>query len=551
MRLSSILSRIFCFDKKEIYYRALFQESIGIAIWDKEEISWSPHLEAIYGLPKGKFRGTRQAFLEFVLPDYIDLVTTTIDRAFSERSGYTIQFQVMKASGEIAWLKSTGSFVKKQGRWCLLESVRDISSERGVQECFIENEKRWRAIVKDENNLLIEVDQFGLVTYASNSFLRRMGYQKRDHEVIGKPLLSLVYPTDKHLVVGGIWENNQITEIQKNGTQQAVQQAVEFRYLHADGTWVYFEAVPSLLQENNEVILTLTEITKEKHEQSKIQEYTSLLTTILESTLDGIVTINNGAWITHFNKQFLKMWNVPEDLMNQGNDRLLVNFMKGQLVEPDLFQQQIESEYEDPVLNDDLCKYWELKDGRIFERCSKPLYYSSSIVGRVISYRDVSHRMSGQANLKTKNQFLQGLLDNLPGAVYRGEHTVDWGNRFMTSGIEQITGYPSSAFCPKGTIQYSSLMHPDDRPIVYEMEKDAVAQKRPYELKYRIIHRDGRIRWVCERAQGMYGEDGSLMHIDGIIFDITEQKRLEETLSLKESSPSPEKIDSCPSLKFL
>jgi signal transduction histidine kinase len=42
------------------------------------------------------------------------------------------------------------------------------------------------------------------------------------------------------------------------------------------------------------------------------------------------------------------------------------------------------------------------------------------------------------------------------------------------------------------------------------------------------IHRDGSVRWVYERGQGIYDGDGKILHIDGAIFDITARKHLEE-----------------------
>jgi signal transduction histidine kinase len=36
------------------------------------------------------------------------------------------------------------------------------------------------------------------------------------------------------------------------------------------------------------------------------------------------------------------------------------------------------------------------------------------------------------------------------------------------------------------------------------------------------------VRWVYERGQGIYGDDGKILHIDGAIFDISDRKRLED-----------------------
>ena len=43
-------------------------------------------------------------------------------------------------------------------------------------------------------------------------------------------------------------------------------------------------------------------------------------------------------------------------------------------------------------------------------------------------------------------QWLESLVANVPGAIYRCAFKSDWEMEFMSDGIEQITGYPASQF---------------------------------------------------------------------------------------------------------
>jgi two-component sensor histidine kinase len=53
---------------------------------------------------------------------------------------------------------------------------------------------------------------------------------------------------------------------------------------------------------------------------------------------------------------------------------------------------------------------------------------------------------------------------------------------------------------------------------------------------YRIRHKDGEVRWVRERASGVYDSEGNLLFIDGFIQDITESQKNDEQIraSLRE-----------------
>ena len=70
-------------------------------------------------------------------------------------------------------------------------------------------------------------------------------------------------------------------------------------------------------------------------------------------------------------------------------------------------------------------------------------------------------------------------------------------------------------------------------------------QRRPFELDYRILHRDGTARWVREYAQVVFDSNGQPAYLDGIIFDITDRKAFEAALSrAKEQAESASRAKS-------
>ncbi|MEJ2431600.1 MAG: PAS domain S-box protein, partial [Deltaproteobacteria bacterium] len=63
-----------------------------------------------------------------------------------------------------------------------------------------------------------------------------------------------------------------------------------------------------------------------------------------------------------------------------------------------------------------------------------------------------------------------------------------------------------------------------------ETVKQAMINKQPFEIEYRLTHRDGTIRYFLERGKPVLSEQGDISHIDGVIFDITSRKQVEELL---------------------
>ena len=71
-----------------------------------------------------------------------------------------------------------------------------------------------------------------------------------------------------------------------------------------------------------------------------------------------------------------------------------------------------------------------------------------------------------------EKEWLESLLANVPGAIYRCAFATDWEMEYLSEGIEQITGYPRSDFIGSKARTYASVIHPDDTAGV-ENEVDA------------------------------------------------------------------------------
>ncbi|MBS0017900.1 MAG: PAS domain-containing protein [Arthrospira sp. SH-MAG29] len=152
-----------------------------------------------------------------------------------------------------------------------------------------------------------------------------------------------------------------------------------------------------------------------------------------------------------------------------------------------------------------------------------------------------------QANLLEKSQTLnthvlnpqysevsfRALLANLPGAIYRCDCDEDWTMKFISHAIEDICGYRPDEIINNRVISYNNIIHPDDQKTVATEILQAVAVHESFIVEYRIIHRDGSIRWVYEKGRGKFDEQGNLLGLDGAIFDITERQNTELALQQK------------------
>jgi len=116
-------------------------------------------------------------------------------------------------------------------------------------------------------------------------------------------------------------------------------------------------------------------------QQIQLEKTVSLLRGTLESTADGILVVNNEGKIESFNQRFIELWGIPGSLMASRDDDRALAFVLDQLKSPDEFLSKVRKLYSDP--DAESFDVLEFKDGRFFERYSRPQKIGEKSVGRV------------------------------------------------------------------------------------------------------------------------------------------------------------------------
>jgi PAS domain S-box-containing protein len=127
-------------------------------------------------------------------------------------------------------------------------------------------------------------------------------------------------------------------------------------------------------------------------------------------------------------------------------------------------------------------------------------------------------------------ELLASLLDDLPGMAYVCRNDPDWTMEFVSEGCFGLTGYHSEDLLANRTVPYAGLIHPDDRETVWNQIQSAIVAHATYRLAYRITTATGQEKWVWEQGSLARRSNGHGPLLEGIIIDITEQRKLEQIL---------------------
>ncbi|MGI0489394.1 PAS domain S-box protein [Pantanalinema rosaneae CENA516] len=184
------------------------------------------------------------------------------------------------------------------------------------------------------------------------------------------------------------------------------------------------------------------------------------------------------------------------------------------------------------------------KDGREFpvEMSSNYLQFNGREFKCVI-VRDISARKAAEVALQKSEQKFRTLVANVPGVIYRYLPDERWTVVFISDEIEKITGYPAADFINNRVRSLIDCCHPNDWLMVQHVTERALAHRQPFVLEYRMINRDGGIRWVYHKGQGIWNQDGFLLYLDGAIFDISDRKQAEAQILRLNKSLQQQALD--------
>ncbi len=130
-----------------------------------------------------------------------------------------------------------------------------------------------------------------------------------------------------------------------------------------------------------------------------------------------------------------------------------------------------------------------------------------------------------EASLSDVKSHLDWLAAALPGFSFR--RSLDDGQPplVLTSGVERLTGYRAVDFLQTEHRTLDSLIHEEDRERVLEERRASILKLAPYEIEYRLVHRDQSVRRVRELGRP-FCSDGRVEFLDGYVDDQADLRQM-------------------------
>ena len=252
----------------------------------------------------------------------------------------------------------------------------------------------------------------------------------------------------------------------------------------------------------------------------ELKDSLSLMKTTLEAIRIGILVVDQSGKITTNNTRFAEMWNIPDALIAIGDDKILLDYILDQLADPEAFTSKVIELYHDTKAESIDNLYF--KDGRIFERVSKPLTLTYNKKGRIWSFRDITERMQAIAKLEESEQKFRNIYENSQEGIFQTR--VDGTYISVNPALARMYGFdtPEELMNSRTDISKDAYSDPTERNnFLHMMEEKGYVKGYEYEVK----RKDGEKIWFYEDAHAVKDEHGHIQFFEGFVIDITQRKK--------------------------
>ncbi|MEW6330609.1 MAG: PAS domain S-box protein, partial [Pseudomonadota bacterium] len=389
-----------------------------------------------------------------------------------------------------------------------------VAERRRMEQALAYSEDKYNAVVETAHDVVVTINGRCEILYINAAAEKLFGY--RVAEMIGQNLAMLM---PERLRSG---HRTSFERYLRTGERRMKWDGVELAGRHRDGHEIPLEI--SFGESSHGGLRLFTGIMRDITKRREAEESSRWLATLVESTGDAVVgkTLDG----------IVLSWNYGAEKIYGYTAKEMIGRPISILMPPDRIDdmprilESIQSGVEIHQFETERIR----KDGqRIFVALTiSPIRDATGAIrGASTVARDITDRKRADQALLRSQSFLAqaqeiGGIGSWVSSL--GPDKRLWWSResYLIFGIAEGTAIDNDTFF--------GVVHPDDREPIRQAVQQAIAEQRPYTIDHRIILPDGTERWVTERADITYDDLGRPVNLVGVVQDITDRKRTEQTI---------------------
>jgi len=140
---------------------------------------------------------------------------------------------------------------------------------------------------------------------------------------------------------------------------------------------------------------------------------------------------------------------------------------------------------------------------------------------------DITELRGAREALQEAELLYRTLVEETSVVIYRDTAVEGGPSLFISPQIENLIGYSPAEFSTQPDF-WQSLLHPDDKEMVFDVIDQILATGKSITCEYRLKSKSGNWVWLRDEAALVKDKNGKPRYIQGVYVDITKQKVMEE-----------------------
>jgi len=364
---------------------------------------------------------------------------------------------------------------------------------------------------------LLIVQEFRII-FTNPAFAKISGYSIKElRSLTPDQVMAMVHPEDQALVWGRFRDRLE-------GKDAPVR--YEYRGIRKDGSARWLEMVATRIEYQGKAAIygALVDITERKRAEDSLRQSEERYRTLFDNIRDFIYTHDlNGRFLTVNRAAAQSLGYKPEDLIGKPISEFMLSEYREAFYEDYLVRIKERGSYKG-------ISQYRAKDGR-----KRFIEYRNFLIHREEqesyvygSGRDITERIRMEEALRENEERYRRLFEQSKDAIYIT--TCEGMIVNVNQSFLDLFGYSRREL--KSVKVQQTYANPDDRPN-FQREIEYKGSLRDFELKLR--KKDGTVMDCLVTATLRRSEDGTILGYQGIIRDITEHKRADETIKQSEA----------------
>jgi PAS domain S-box-containing protein len=397
---------------------------------------------------------------------------------------------------------------EEENRLMIIGLVEDISALKNKEKELIKSESKYKKFFENVQDIFYQIDVNGNIQEISPSVSKYSDYTHT--EIIGQPIeIFYANPEDR---------NSLLHEIQEKGEALDFEILLKGKNNHLTYASVNAHFIFDEKGQVSGVEGTLRDLTERKQAEEKIKMSLSSLQATLDSTTDGILVVNDHGKITNYNKQFKAIFNVPDGILQSGNDTSALEFVLKLFKDPNQFLSKVQYLYNHP--DTDSFDTLEFIDGRIIERYSCPQMLDGKPIGRVWSFRDITVRKKAEQQLHLMAHTLKSINESI-SITDTNNHIL-----FVNAAFIKTYGYSEKELIGQ---DISIVRSSENDPMIISNILD-ITVNTGWQGELMNRKKDGTDFPIMLSTTIINDENGKAIGMVGVAIDISDRKMSEKLL---------------------